>query len=115
MDLTLDYNIELYPLKDGESFAMALATSLLKGQSAAGAGGATGDEEDKDRHIWRPDGKGVRGLEEEYDYVMYGKVRRIVYSLQDSCISCANDRSTSLIQECQRLCACIMSLLCLLF
>ncbi|KAG2354256.1 RNA polymerase [Suillus spraguei] len=50
MDLTLDYNIELFPLVNGE------------------------DGEDKDRDVWRPDGKGRRGLEEDYDYVMYGKV-----------------------------------------
>ncbi|KAH8100635.1 tubulin-tyrosine ligase family-domain-containing protein [Cristinia sonorae] len=75
MDLTLDYNIELYPLNDGESFALALATSLHKGPPSGGANGV-GEEEDKDRDVWRPDGKGVRGLEEEYDYVMYGKVYR---------------------------------------
>jgi len=71
MDLTLDYNIELFPLSKGESFSMALATSLARGPSAAGGEGA---DQDKDRDVWRPDGKGRRGLEEDYDYVMYGKV-----------------------------------------
>lgn len=74
MDLTLDYNIELYPLNNEESFAMALATSLHKGPPSGGANGAGDEEEDKDRDVWRPDGKGIKGLEEEYDYVMYGKV-----------------------------------------
>jgi len=70
MDLTLDYNIELFPLKAGQSFALSLATSLARG------GGPKGDslEEEKDQHIWRPDGKGQKGIEEDYDYVMYGKV-----------------------------------------
>ncbi|KAH9946777.1 hypothetical protein B0H21DRAFT_778895 [Amylocystis lapponica] len=61
MDLTLDYNFELYPLQKDQSFALALASSLAR-------------EEEKDRDVWRPDGKGRRGLEEDYEYVMYGKV-----------------------------------------
>jgi DNA-directed RNA polymerase I, II, and III subunit RPABC3 len=73
MDLTLDYNFELFPLKNEQSFALALASSLDR--EGAPAAAADGDEEaDKDRHKWRPDGKGKRGLEEDYDYVMYGKV-----------------------------------------
>ncbi|KAG2146683.1 RNA polymerase I [Suillus clintonianus] len=71
MDLTLDYNIELFPLVNGDSFAMALASSLSRDGSAPTDGE---DGEDKDRDVWRPDGKGRRGLEEDYDYVMYGKV-----------------------------------------
>lgn len=72
MDLTLDYNIELFPLENNESFALALASSLARGpQPVAGEGD---DETDKDRHIWRPDGKGRHGLEDDYEYVMYGKV-----------------------------------------
>ncbi|KAG2146585.1 RNA polymerase I [Suillus bovinus] len=72
MDLTLDYNIELFPLVNGDSFAMALASSLSRDGGAPNADGEGG--EDKDRDVWRPDGKGRRGLEEDYDYVMYGKV-----------------------------------------
>lgn len=72
MDLTLDYNIELFPLVSGDSFAMALASSLSRDGGAPTADGEDG--EDKDRDVWRPDGKGRRGLEEDYDYVMYGKV-----------------------------------------
>jgi DNA-directed RNA polymerase I, II, and III subunit RPABC3 len=69
MDMTLDYNIELFPLRANQSFAMALASSLARGP------GQTADGEDeKDKDVWRPDGKGRRGLEEDYDYVMYGKV-----------------------------------------
>ncbi|KAF9240927.1 RNA polymerase I [Melanogaster broomeanus] len=73
MAMTLDYNVELFPLAQGQSFAMALASSLARdGGAPAGTDGAGAD--DKDRDIWRPDGKGRRGLEEDYDYVMYGKV-----------------------------------------
>ncbi|KAF7965656.1 hypothetical protein HWV62_37031 [Athelia sp. TMB] len=68
MDLTLDYNTELFPLTADQSFALALASSLSRG----GIDGA--EEDDKDRDVWRPDGKGRRGLEEDYEYVMYGKV-----------------------------------------
>ncbi|KAG5654754.1 hypothetical protein H0H81_003762 [Sphagnurus paluster] len=72
MDLTLDYNIELFPLMKEESFALALASSLARGGATSGANATDGDAEDRD--VWRPDGKGRRGLEDDYDYVMYGKV-----------------------------------------
>ncbi|KAJ7456680.1 hypothetical protein FB451DRAFT_1098904 [Mycena latifolia] len=77
MELTLDYNIELFPLQKDQSFALALASSLARGstqQSASGVDATTEDADDKDRDVWRPDGKGRRGLEEDYEYVMYGKV-----------------------------------------
>ncbi|KIM85403.1 hypothetical protein PILCRDRAFT_817415 [Piloderma croceum F 1598] len=75
MDLTLDYNTELFPLQSDQSFALALASSLARGGSGAGGvDGGADDADDKDRDVWRPDGKGRRGLEEDYDYVMYGKV-----------------------------------------
>ncbi|GBE78304.1 RNA polymerase I [Sparassis latifolia] len=70
MDLTLDYNVELYPLQQDQSFALALASSLARGPPTAGG------DDDKDNDVWRPDGKGRRGLEEDYEYVMYGKVYR---------------------------------------
>ncbi|TFY72892.1 hypothetical protein EVG20_g119 [Dentipellis fragilis] len=79
MDLTLDYNIELFPLEKDQNVALALASSLARGgQAQATQNGTDGaaEEEDKDRDVWRPDGKGRRGLEEDYDYVMYGKVYR---------------------------------------
>ncbi len=76
MDLTLDYNIELLPLQVEQVFALALASSLARGnpQAAPGGDATTEDGDDKERDVWRPDGKGRRGLEEDYDYVMYGKV-----------------------------------------
>jgi len=70
MDLTLDYNIELFPLKTGQTFTLSLATSLSRG----GVPGKEGEAEDKEQQ-WRPDGKGQKGIEEDYEYVMFGKVR----------------------------------------
>lgn len=70
MDLTLDYNIELFPLQSGQSFALALASSL----SRAPQGPSGAEDEDKDRDVWRPDAKGRKGLDDDYEYVMYGKV-----------------------------------------
>lgn len=72
MDLTLDYNVELFPLTQGHTFALALASSLARGPPTTNDAG----EEEKDTDVWRPDGKGRHGLEEDYDYVMYGKVRQ---------------------------------------
>ncbi len=70
MELTLDYNVELFPLQKDQSFALALASSLSR--VPQGASGAADDEE-KDRDVWRPDIK-RRGLDDDYEYVMYGKV-----------------------------------------
>lgn len=77
MDLTLDFNVELFPLQNEDSFALALATSLARGGAPTGASNTDGTEDtadEKERDVWRPDGKGRRGLEDDYDYVMYGKV-----------------------------------------
>lgn len=77
MDLTLDYNVELFPLQIDQSFALALATSLSRGGGSTGTTGVDGvaeDADDKDRDVWRSDGKGRGGLQDDYDYVMYGKV-----------------------------------------
>ncbi|KAK0198690.1 hypothetical protein F5146DRAFT_1020674 [Armillaria mellea] len=71
MDMTLDYNIELFPLETGQHFALALASSLARGGQRSNTTDGAAEEEE---HVWRPDGKGQRGLEEDYDYVMYGKV-----------------------------------------
>ena len=53
-----------------------LLTSLLArgGPLAAAAVMGGADEDDKDQDVWQPDGKGRCGLEEYYEYVMYGKV-----------------------------------------
>ncbi|KAF8912822.1 RNA polymerase [Gymnopilus junonius] len=74
MDLTLDYNVELFPLQKDQSFALALASSLARGGRVASKTEGAADTEEHDRDVWRPDGKGSRGLEDDYDYVMYGKI-----------------------------------------
>jgi DNA-directed RNA polymerase I, II, and III subunit RPABC3 len=79
MALTLDFNVELYPLQQDEKFSFVLASSLARGGPSIGSN-TDGEEEDKDRDVWRPDGKGRRGLEEDYEYVMYGKVKKYVAS-----------------------------------
>ncbi|KAI9428558.1 RNA polymerase [Lactarius indigo] len=73
MDLTLDYNSEIFPLNIGQDVALALASSLARGPAGSQEGG---EEEDRDRDVWRPDAKGRRGLEDDYGYVMYGRVYR---------------------------------------
>ena len=73
MELTLDYNSEIFPLNVGQDVALALASSLARGPVGSHEGA---EEEDRDRDVWRPDAKGKRGLEDDYGYVMYGRVYR---------------------------------------
>ena len=73
MDLTLDYNSEIFPLNVGQDVALALASSLARGPAGSQEGA---EEEERDRDVWRPDAKGRRGLEDDYGYVMYGRVYR---------------------------------------
>ncbi|KAG6832483.1 hypothetical protein H0H92_001529 [Tricholoma furcatifolium] len=89
MDLTLDYNIELFPLKNDDSFALALASSLARGGAPGGGNAPDGTEDapdDKERDVWRPDGKGRRGLEDDYDYVItaYASFGGLLMSLTGS-------------------------------
>jgi hypothetical protein len=70
MDLTLDYHAELYSLPIGTEFSLVMATSLSRtGPSAEGT---------DDRNVWRPREGKTGNLDDDYDYVMYGKV----------CVSC---------------------------
>jgi DNA-directed RNA polymerase I, II, and III subunit RPABC3 len=73
MKLTLDYNCEIFPLEVGQNVVLALASSLARDPAVSQDGTV---EEDRDRDVWRPDGKGRRGFEDDYDYVMYGRVYR---------------------------------------
>jgi DNA-directed RNA polymerase I, II, and III subunit RPABC3 len=73
MELSLDYNCEIFPLDVGMNVVLALASSLARDPVGTQDGIV---EEDRDRDVWRPDGKGRRGVEDEYDYVMYGRVYR---------------------------------------
>ncbi|TRM65768.1 RNA polymerase [Schizophyllum amplum] len=60
MELELDFNVELFPLSQGDHVAVALASSLRRG------GGQ--------QNAWRPGISANPGLEEDYDYVMFGKI-----------------------------------------
>lgn len=69
MDLTLDFNSEIYPLKVGEKFSLVLASSLSL-EANANAGGV------EKKESWRERAPGERDLSDEYEYVMFGKVYR---------------------------------------
>lgn len=58
--LTLDINHDLFPVDNGESLTVALASSLS-------------DSVD-DTTSWRPQKAGERSLADDFDYVMYGTV-----------------------------------------
>lgn len=74
MHLALDFNTELYPLTVGARFTFALASSLSR---------VVDTEESDVRNVWRPDNKGRVGIEKDYDYVMYGKVRYLLNFCRD--------------------------------
>lgn len=97
MDLTLDYNVELFPLQKDQNFALALASSLSRGGPSVNT--TDGGDDDNERDVWRPDGKGSRGLEDEYDYVMYGKVCPLPCTLWLSTEVC---RSTNLTEDLEK-------------
>ncbi|KAG8900204.1 DNA-directed RNA polymerases I, II, and III subunit RPABC3 [Tulasnella sp. 408] len=63
MTLSLDYNVELYPLYKGEAVTVTLASSLSLG----------GLNQDKEANTWRPGAKTTKGLDDDYDYVMFGR------------------------------------------
>jgi DNA-directed RNA polymerase I, II, and III subunit RPABC3 len=69
MDLTLDINCELYPIKSNEKFTLMLSKSL------------TLDEKEKESQnpSFRLNST-IPSLADKYDYVMFGKV----YKLEDT-------------------------------
>lgn len=73
MDLTLDFNAEIYPLKVGEKFSLVLASSLSLEANANSSGV-------EKKESWRERAPGERDLSDEYEYVMFGKV----YKYEDS-------------------------------
>lgn len=60
IQLTLDINHDLFPVENGETLTVALASSL--------------SEEATETASWRPPKEGERSLADDYDYVMYGTV-----------------------------------------
>ena len=76
MSLTLDINMDLFPLGPGDRITVLLASTLHGADDSAakktGADGETGEDEVEDRReAWRG---GDEGLAADYDYVTYGKV-----------------------------------------
>jgi len=78
MSMTLDINMDLFPLGPGDRITMLLASTLHGAEEpkkAAGAGAdgdALGEDDVEDRReAWRG---GDEGLAADYDYVTYGKV-----------------------------------------
>lgn len=83
MHLTLDIASELYPVAEGEAFALAVVRSLQPDQDARDAQeneNADADDEGNRkvrRELWRA---ADQGLANDYDYVMHGKI----YKFDDS-------------------------------
>ncbi|CAK9437269.1 uncharacterized protein LODBEIA_P16470 [Lodderomyces beijingensis] len=64
VNITLDINSELFPVKSNDSLAIALASSLGNDSSMLTSNGS-----------WRPPRpEDKKSLADEYDYVMYGTV-----------------------------------------
>lgn len=61
MDLVLDVNVEIFPLKQGDRLNIALAKTLNL------------DGTPSDEGSYRPDATGP-SLSDKYDYVMYGRL-----------------------------------------
>ncbi|KAI8976041.1 RNA polymerase [Pilobolus umbonatus] len=79
MDLTLDFNAEIYPLRIGDKFSLVLATSLSL-EANSNSGGV------EKRESWRERAPGERDLSDEYEYVMFGKVYRFEDSLKSGSV-----------------------------
>ncbi|KAI8647899.1 RNA polymerase [Parasitella parasitica] len=73
MDLTLDFNAEIYPCSVGDKFSLVLASSLSLEASTSTSGV-------EKKESWRERAPGERDLSDEYEYVMFGKV----YKYEDS-------------------------------
>ena len=72
MDLTLDFNHEIYPLGPSDTITLVLASSLqLSATTTAKAGEDAGTAS---RETWRPNVGPSKGLDADYEYVMYGKI-----------------------------------------
>jgi len=69
MDLSLDFNHELYPLRPSDTITLVLASSLQLSTAATKPG-----EEASSGETWRPNTGPSKGLDADYEYVMYGKI-----------------------------------------
>ncbi|KXS12092.1 RNA polymerase [Gonapodya prolifera JEL478] len=70
LDVSIDVNTEIYPVKPGDDYSLALAHSLVAAGSSSGSSYASDPSQ-----AWRDVGKGDRKtLADDYDYVMGGRV-----------------------------------------
>lgn len=66
MTLSLDIATDIYPVHVGQQLTFQLTSSLHRQKTS---------DDTADRESWRLEQPGAQGIAEEYDYVMYGKVR----------------------------------------
>jgi DNA-directed RNA polymerases I, II, and III subunit RPABC3 len=71
MDLSLDFNHEIYPLRAADTITLVLASSL---QLSAAATKPDEEGANVSRDTWRPSVGPSKGLDADYGYVMYGKI-----------------------------------------
>lgn len=69
MSLSLDVAVDIYPINVAQNLTLQIASSLGKGNN-------DGEDGEGDRNAWRM--AGGAGLADEFDYVMYGKVRFLI-------------------------------------
>ncbi|KAK5780021.1 DNA-directed RNA polymerase core subunit RPB8 PWA37_001604 [Arxiozyma heterogenica] len=71
--LTLDINIELFPVQPQEQLTVTLASSLdIDSNNDGSNSSSTGSK----TNSWRPPQPNERSLADDYDYVMYGTAYR---------------------------------------
>lgn len=74
--ITLDINLELFPVKNNDSLTITLASSLGNESSMLTSNGS-----------WRPPKNNDRSLADDYDYVMYGTVYKFEENAGDDKMS----------------------------
>ncbi|KAI5962210.1 RPB8 [Candida pseudojiufengensis] len=73
INITLDINSELFPVKENDSLTITLASSLGNESSMITSNGS-----------WRPPKPDDRSLADDYDYVMYGTVYKFEESSENN-------------------------------
>ncbi|KAJ3324190.1 DNA-directed RNA polymerases I, II, and III subunit RPABC3 [Gonapodya sp. JEL0774] len=71
LDVVIDINTEIYPVKAGEDFSIALTHSLVATGSVGAGSSLASDPSQLWREVGKPDKK---TLADDYDYVMNGRV-----------------------------------------
>lgn len=84
MTLSLDIATDIYPVHVGQQLTFQLTSSLHRQKTS---------DDTADRESWRLEQPGAQGIAEEYDYVMYGKVRGHTNRRSSSTTSALRSRS----------------------